>query len=209
MKNILTLVMLSPVEISIKYTDVDVVLHISKFDNLVDLHKERLLAIRKVKTPYFMFLDSDDDLSDNYLDIFKRLIDKMIKENKILGYTNYRRIYTNTTNTNQRPIIKDFIIGNFNVNGFRNNLHYLHHSVVLNTAATLKLLDIAPYGLYNTPYLLFHAMSRNGAVYIPEICYIYNQYETGMHTNKSNLEAYANTIRWCLNTKNLGVVICQ
>ena len=76
MNNLITALILSPTLTNVKtHEGITNVIHVSKFDTLQDLHKQRLASIKKVTTPYFICMDSDDSFTNDYLNIIDKIIE--------------------------------------------------------------------------------------------------------------------------------------
>jgi hypothetical protein len=144
---------------------VTVLAHRSIFKDVAGSLDARLAALERVRTPWFFFLDDDDELPGDYPAILARCMDT----DAALSYTRERVIdsvsgqtyesfgapYTPELHV-QRPML-------------------LHHLVVCRTQAAREAAARIPRGIYCLEHLLFFEVAKRGANYVDAIGYIWHR----------------------------------
>jgi len=139
-------------------------------------------AISMVHTPYFFFIDDDDELPSNYTSVLR----KCLEADTAIAYTDesvageYRsRDEYSQSNHLANPVL-------------------VHHLVLCNTAIAKKAIDRLPRGDYWPEMMLYWEMAKlGGASYTPEIGYHWNRGPTGLHKAWFTVFGMHNSIKWC------------
>lgn len=130
-----------------------------------DLQRVRFDAVGKVRTSHFFYLDDDDGLPDDYLDV----LDLCLAPGAPLAYTDER------------------------VNGERRrSAHYeqsahladpllVHHLALYETAAACAAVGVLPRGHFCPEFMLAWQVAKGGAAYVPRVGYEWNRRPGGMH----------------------------
>lgn len=165
-----------------EFEGLEIVQKLSLIRNSEELLKRRFEAIEKVKTPWFFYLDDDDDLPEDYLDV--------IGECKAIGadlaYTDelFRYEDGSTQERKSKPYSQE--------EHYKNPL-LVHHLVLCRTEKALEAIARLPFGRYCPEFLLYWEMAKGTTVHIPRIGYIWNKRESGMHrwmdTSMSQMKA--------------------
>lgn len=182
-----TLVVLSARPYTRRWSDCEVLLHYSEISNAAKLQQARYDAISKVRTPWFAYLDDDDDLPSNYANILSKCIqfDGAVVYTDELIRTPLGEIIRCSQAYSQENHLRDKLI--------------IHHLAVCRTTEALKAIATIPRGHYCPELPLYWQLAKNGAMHLPEIGYIWNKQPTGMHTWSSTIRSWARALIWCKN----------
>lgn len=191
MMPLITAVILTPLKINFSEPDWTALQHISTFSGLEGLHQARIDSFEKVKTPYCMWVDDDDELPVGSLELFHRLIALMQARNYAIGYTD------SIVRINGKPDRRDAPGPHKPVKHYT-SANYLHKAVVMRTADALSQARALPKGLYWTECMIYSALARGGAAYIPEVGYVWNKKEAGMHRHEQIDTAQYAAMHWYL-----------
>ena len=159
----------------------EVVVHRSAIRDAADLQRARFDALAEVRTPRFFYLDGDDDLPADYLDV----LDECRAANAALTYT-------------------DEMIGDepqvsreYNQAAHLKNPLLVHHLALYNTAAARAAVAGLPRGHYAPEFMLAWQVAKKGAVYVPRIGYRWNKRPGGMHSWPSTCCSWSRAMIWC------------
>ena len=173
----------SPIEKQIE--GVEVLAHVSRFSDAEGLLEARAAAVRKVKTPWFFFLDDDDELPADYLRVLRRCMDAGVP----LAYTHelvreegkpdvVRRSEPYSQALHQRtPLL-------------------VHHLAVWRTADATAALERLPRGTYAIEPLLGWELAKGGTALIDEVGYIWNRSKTGLSRHPSLQRGLVRSLLW-------------
>jgi hypothetical protein len=191
MTPLITAVILTPQKIHFPEHDWKVYQHISIFSGLEGLHQARIDSFEKVNTPYCMWVDDDDELPAGSLELFHRLIALMQARSYAIGYTD------SIVRTDGKPDQLD-APGPHKLVKHYTSSNYLHKAVVMRTTDALKQARALPKGLYWTESMIYSVLARDGAAYIPEVGYVWNKKEVGMHRHAQMGVAQRAALDWYL-----------
>lgn len=168
--------------------------HVSTFDSAEGLLAARKAAIERITTPWFFFLDDDDELPFD----FQRVLglctavstpiaytDEIIRLNadtayaKEFGPTEIRR---RSKPYSQHDHIEDHCL--------------IHHLAVCRTDAARWALTRVPDGHYGFEPLVWFEVAKGGATYIPEVGYIWNRRDKSMSKQPGMLRAMVLATAW-------------
>lgn len=159
--------------------------HVSIFSDHSGFYKARLDALRKVTTPWWIFVDSDDPLP-----IGVRI---PTSQTGILIGDELQYIQKDQTEKRSR---------NYKLSWLNqiNNILCLHRAVC-NTQATKKLLAYLPTeGLYLPEPLIFIMLGHwQGIEYDASFCYKWNVYSDSLHSKPDVKQAVYNSQNWLLH----------
>lgn len=179
MKNLFTCVTLSSTPIGRKMPEGVLHLnHVSVFSEANELHKQRMLSIEEVQTPYFYFCDDTDDQPNILIEPQKAIVygDNHYKQYSQPGVTK------NGPWSAERHITRpDFI-----------------HKAICNTDLAQKICTLLPQGEYYTEALLYYTLALVGGwEYRSDLILNWNKRSEGMHNkvrkSKMNSMAWLNT----------------
>lgn len=178
-----TAVILSARPVTKVIPGVEVLACVQTITTAEQLHTVRLNALASVKTPYFFYLDDDDDLPEDYLDVLA----DCIALDKPLVYTDELIVHDGVT--------KVSVSGPYDQHAHILNPTLVHHLVLMQTAAAQKASAEIPRGMFNE-MLLFFRVAAGGAGYVNRVGYIWNK-GRGMHCRPDTLIAQVASATWC------------
>jgi hypothetical protein len=158
-----------------------------KISDSRELYATRLGAVNKVQTSHFFFLDDDDDLPPDYLEVLR----DCLQTNAALCYTD--------------EIIRNPLDGYSFVSKkqeYSQDAHLafpllVHHLVLYSTHMTVKELPNMPEGNHCPEYIMAWQMAKKGAAYVPRIGYIWNKHPSaGLHRHPAIIRASIKSIHW-------------
>lgn len=164
--------------------------HVSRFSTLEGLHFQRLAALQKVTTEFCAFVDSDDTLPENTESQIGRIVEAMEREHANLTYTDWLEV-TASDSVIRRP-------GPYNWGKHITSPVWMHQLVVMRTSEAQKLAQRLPQGLHWTEFLLYAPLAQKNPIYWPEVGYIWNKGNTGMHCHEHIAKAQQNSVLWYL-----------
>jgi hypothetical protein len=180
MDSICTLVVLSaqPARLCNVPDGCTVLNHISVFNDAQGLHAARLLALSKVTTPSFIFVDSTDEFLNH----------AVLPECLVYGEELVNCLATGQQHTVlSKPWALDLHLGNPS----------LIHRAICNTRLAQAVAAHLPQGEYDTTWMLYLLMAAwRGAQYQIGPLYRWNKLATGMHTQVA--QAFRNSSVWLL-----------
>lgn len=139
-------------------------------------------AIKLVETPYFFFIDDDDDLPTNY----QSVLNQCLNANLAIAYTDEymgqeyrsREVYSQANHLANPALV--------------------HHLVLANTVIANQAITNLPRGDYWPEMMLYWEMAKlGGAAYIPEVGYHWHKRELGLHKEWFTVLGIHNSSQWC------------
>jgi hypothetical protein len=150
---------------------VDVLVHLSKITNSAEQQAARFDAVMKVETPWFFFLDDDDELPKNFLGVLDlcKAADVALAytDETIVHHDDGARTVRRSRAYSQSEHLADPML--------------VHHLVVMRTSAAQAAVKRLPRGHYCPEFMLFWEVAKSGATYIPAVGYIWHKRPDGMH----------------------------
>ena len=180
-----TAVILSSKPVTTTIPGVAVVSHVSTFSDAAGLLNARIAALDKVLTERFFFLDDDDVLPDNYLDVLQRCVETGTP----VAYTNELVCAPDGTGRLRKsgPYSQDAHIADFML---------LHHLVLCRTDLAREAAKRIPRGTYGAESLLFFEAAKAGATWVDEVGYIWNRSGSGLSQHHSLLIGHVQSVTW-------------
>lgn len=155
----------------------------------------RFAAVKKVRTKFFFFLDDDDGLPDDYLDV----IAECESHDAPVVYTD--ELVLTPMNT---PVGSVLAKGPYSRDRHYRNPTLLHHLVLCNTRAAVEAIGHLPRGHYWPEFLLYWELARGGAPYVPRIGYVWNKREGGMHVWSSTVRGQVRALLYVKGEHHAG-----
>jgi hypothetical protein len=148
------------------------------------------MAIEEVETDWFFFLDDDDQLPSNFLEVLARAIEMADKEGAAMAYTNELIINDAGIRVESRkePYSQDVHIG---------NPLLCHHLVLGRTAVAKEAVLRLPRGDFLPEPMVYFEMAKKGAVWLDEIGYHWHRGAGGLHTHQGATAAQVASRTWC------------
>lgn len=162
----ITAVVLSANDYRRKWEGLDVLVVRSTIRTAADLQAARFGAVNRVRAPHFFFLDDDDDLPEDYLDV----LDECVRTEAALTYTDEM--------VNEKPRCS----APYSQRAHFDDALLVHHLALYRTADAQDAVRRLPRGHYCPEFMLSWEVAKRGAAYIPRIGYRWNRRATGMHT---------------------------
>lgn len=150
-----------------------------------ELHEVRLKALAKVKTPYCFFLDDDDELPTNYLEV----LDACVTANVAVAYTDELEVGPTSSDVRTAP--------EYDLARHAREPMAIHHLALMNTAEAVRVANFLPRGEFWTEHLLYYFMAKaGGAKRIPQVGYHWHRSGTGFSAKPSTIRAQLNSSDW-------------
>ncbi len=173
-----TALVLTAGEYTRRWSGLEVVVRQQRITNAREQLEARFAAIRHVRTRRFFFLDDDDDLPDDYLDV----ISECARQEAQIAYTD--ELVLTPMN---HPVGSVLSVGAYSRDRHYRNPTLLHHLVLCETRAALEAIERLPRGHYWPEFLLYWELARGGAPYIQRVGYVWNKREGGLHQSSSTI----------------------
>lgn len=186
MGTFVTAIILSKTPVDVTLTGIDTVNYVSQIDDHIAMNKARRAALRRVKTPYCFYLDSDDTLPDDY----ESVIDDCLRARVAVAYTDERIIVNGKEDVIRRP-------GEYSTAKHAANMYMLHHLVLYNTKLAQRIAGNLPAGgieLFEA--MLAFELGKRSAAYIPRVGYNWHRGD-GFHTKHDAIRAVCSAAIWC------------
>ncbi|AVS68135.1 hypothetical protein C8245_22930 [Paracidovorax avenae] len=189
MAPLITAIVLSASPVCIELPGLEVLGRVQTLRNPADLHAARLDALSAVLTPWCFFLDDDDELPADYLDVLQACVAKADAMEVPMAYTD--EILREPGSADVRRCWYQY-----DRERHRCGPMGLHHLVLMRTANAKDAAARLPRGTYWTEHMLFWAMGGAGAAYVPRVGYIWNRRANGWSRDPRMLTAQVMTRRW-------------
>ena len=147
---------------------ITVVPHVSVFSDIAALLAARLKAIEKVQTPHFFFLDDDDDLPENYLDVLQHSLDAKAA----VAYTNEVvresgcELVARSAPYNQALHLQNPML--------------IHHLALCDTQAAKSIIARIPQGVFAFEPIFYFELAAQGAAHVDRVGYVWNKSASGL-----------------------------
>ncbi|WP_440111789.1 hypothetical protein [Acidovorax sp. BL-A-41-H1] len=184
-----TAIVLSAQPVTLELPGVVVLARVGVLNGPADLHRERLAAIDAVQTPYCFFLDDDDLLPDDYLEVLAECERAMLHRGAALAYTD--EICREPGRADVRRSWYEY-----DRDRHRTAPLGLHHLVLMNTGKAKTVARDLPRGNFWTEHMLYWAMAEDGAAYVPRVGYVWQRGAHGFSRNPRLVTAQLMTRRW-------------
>lgn len=147
----------------------------------------RMNAISAVQTEHFFFLDDDDNLPENYLEVLA----KCIAEDKPI-------VYTDEAVLREGMAVPSVLSkGMYSQKAHLNNPLLIHHLALYQTRTAKAIANNRPIGNYYPEFILAWEAAKHGVSYVPEVGYIWNKKdESGLHLNSSIVRSVGHAVNW-------------
>ena len=187
---LLTAIVLSREPIDLQIEGLVVINVVSKIENHVMMNKMRRKAIKRVKTDYWFYLDSDDELPPDYLSV----LNECMAAEVAVAYTDEIVRMKGQADWYRNP-------GEYSAEKHAADMYMLHHLVLYETQATLEELPNIPEGgIAMFEMMLSYQLAKLSVKYIPRVGYIWHKSNTGFHTKYDSLRAVCGAATWCNKT---------
>jgi hypothetical protein len=149
-----------------------------------DAREAWFASVVLVQTPYFFWVDDDDSLPLDYLDV----LHDCLRAGAPIAYTD--ELVTGVRAGLRRS-------GAYSREAHLANPMMLHNLVLCRTDAALEVLHTLPVGHYWPEMLLFWALARGGAAYVPRVGYVWNRRADGLGSRPEASLSQMRSALWC------------
>ena len=183
MDTLYTAIVLSAKPVSLVIPGVVVLGRVQQITTVAQMNDARLDAFEHVTTPYCFYLDDDDELPADYLDV----LGECRAANVALAYTNELvRGPTGEFLSQSKP---------YDRHAHARNAMFVHHLALMRTDDARAAARTAPRGDYWPEMLVFYQLAKAGAAHVDRIGYIWNK-GSGMHSWPTTLVAQVASMTW-------------
>lgn len=189
-----TAIVLSAHPVTLQLPGVVVLPHIRALRSPEDLHGARLDALARATTPYCFFLDDDDALPLDYLSVLQACAEGMQARGVPMAYTDELQM-----EAGKAPVRRSWY--EYDSDRHAGAPMGLHHLVLMDTQRAQAVAATLPRGNYWTEHMLYWALGREGAAYVPRVGYHWHRNPQGFSRNPRILTAQVLTSRWIAQQK--------
>jgi hypothetical protein len=159
----ITAITLSAKPAACAYADISYLNQVQTIQNCTDYNHAFYSAIEKVQTPFFFFLDDDDELPEDYLSVLA----DCIRVDCAVAYTDEKRI-----NGGVATVARG---GEYSKEKHLANPLMLHHAVLCKTSTAKKALPFMPKGQFWPEMPLYFDLAQESVAYVPRTGYLWNR----------------------------------
>jgi len=176
----ITAVVLSAHAYARVWPGLEVLVHRSTIHDAADLQRARFEALANVRTPRFFYLDDDDELPSDYLDV----LHECDMADAPLAYTD------------------ELVGGELRVAGEYGQAEHLrdpllvHHLALYDTEAAREAVAQLPRGHYAPEFMLAWQVAKGGAAHVPRVGYHWRKSPGGMHAWPRTILSWARARAW-------------
>lgn len=184
-----TAIVLSAQPDALEIPGVSVLRSVGARSTAAQLHAARLDALEEVSTKWCFFLDDDDALPGDYLQVLAQCMAQAGARGVPMAYTDelvfeqgrepYRRCWYD-----------------YDRDRHRTSPMGLHHLVLMDTHRAREVARSLPRGNYWTEHMLYWALGAEGAVYVPRVGYHWVRSSGGFSRDPRMVTAQIMTRRW-------------
>lgn len=149
-----------------------------------DMNAARRRAMLEVVTPFFFFLDSDDDLPLDFDDV----LEACLAQPCAVAYTDEL-----IKIAGREPVRRE--AGLYSRARHVKNLYLLHHLVVCDTALSRAIEPTLPRGVESFESMLYAQLARESWCYVPRIGYHWHKGD-GFHTRPDAVRSMCTAAIW-------------
>jgi hypothetical protein len=170
--------------------EVTVLNHVCQVEDHYEMNAARRESLAKVTTPYWFYLDSDDELPADHVS----LLEDCLAPGTHVAYTDELVRQKGKEDIVRRP-------GPYTRWAHMQNLLMLHHLVVCDTQATRDALPKLPQGHEMFEMCLYFQLAKHSVSYVPRIGYHWNK-GNGFHRKPDALRSLVRAAIWCNRNKD-------
>lgn len=182
----ITAIVLTAGDYTRTFDGIDVLVQRQSIGNAFELLHARFRAIQAVRTSHFFYLDDDDDLPGDVLDVLAdceatgaplAYTDELVRLPDGSESVREAAVYDRALHL-RRPML-------------------VHHLALCELGAARLAARSLPVGHYCPELLLYWAMARQGAAYVPRVGYVWNKRPDGMHRWPLTTISQMRAALWC------------
>ena len=153
-----------------------------QFRRAADVQAAWFEAIELVETSHFFFIDDDDDLPADHIEVLAQCLEA----NTAIAYTDE---IVNGQRRQRAPYSQEAHLKDPTL---------VHHLVLCETDVARAALRDLPRGHFWPEMQLYWEMAkRGGATHVPEIGYVWNRGDAGLHAEWFTVVGMSNSTAWC------------
>lgn len=152
-----------------------------RITDAADLQRARFDVVARVRTSHFFYLDDDDDLPADYLDV----LDLCRAPGVPLAYTD------EVVNGERREA------GHYSQADHIARPLLVHHLALYATAAASAAIAELPRGHYAPEFMLAWQVAKRGAAYVPRVGYHWHRAAGGMNAWPCTSLSWMRALLWC------------
>lgn len=175
-----TAVVLSARRYARRWDGIEVLVHRSFISDAAQLQRARFDAALKVRTKHFFYLDDDDDLPVDYLQVLQQCT----QAGAPLAYTDE---LVAGERVSRRPYSRAAHLG---------DPQLVHHLALYRTEAARRAIAALPLGHYAPEVMLSWQVAKEGAAYLPIVGYHWHRTPGGMHSWPCTSMSQARALIW-------------
>ena len=180
-----TAIILSAKPVALEIPGVTVLPSVQTYTTVAELYDLRREVLGRVTTPFCFYLDDDDELPADYLDV----LDECASHDLPLTYTDELiRYQGEETVRKSAPYDLDL---------HKRTPMLVHHLALVRTADAVQAAARLPLGNLAVEQPLYLELAKGGAAYVPRVGYIWNRSTTGVSHWPQMLGAQVRAMHWC------------
>jgi hypothetical protein len=181
-----TAIVLSAEPVSLVVPGVTVLGLTQLISNPTQFNDVRLNSLSQVTTPFCFFLDDDDELPEDYLDV----LNECASHDVAIAYTDEMVV-----NEHSRVVRQ---AGPYSAETHLRNPMLIHGLALMKTEAAVRTAPQLPRGPYWPQMTLFFKLAAQSVAYVPRVGYVWNKHDGhGMHKRGDSLIAQVRAKKWC------------
>lgn len=143
-------------------------------------------ALQRVTTPWCFFLDDDDELPSDYLDV----LNECASANAPIAYTNEIWRYGDKDTLHR--------CGTYSQARHLEQPMLIHHLALLRTEDAQQAAKTVPAGRFWPEMLLYWQLAKGGAHWVDRVGYIWSRGDGASHSHRPDaIEAQVRSRIWC------------
>lgn len=162
----------------------EVVNYVSQFNDAAGLLDSRINSIGHVKTSHFFWLDDDDYLPDDYLDVLEECLaaDKPLVYTREEVYRDGRWFVRNTAPYSQAVHAANPML--------------VHHLTLCQTVRAAEAWRRLPRGCYAPEPLLYYELATQGVAFVDRVGYRWNRGQNGLSRKADIIFSQYNALKY-------------
>ena len=181
-----TAIVLSAQPVRLEIPGVRVLASVQAIHTAEQLYDLRLCLLDRVETSFCFYLDDDDELPADYLEV----LDECASHDAALAYTDELIRYLGKERVRKSAP--------YDLDEHKHNAMFVHHLALMRTSDAVQAASRLPRGPLSVEQPLYMELAKGGAAYVPRIGYIWSRSPTGMSHWPKMLGAQWRSKHWCM-----------
>lgn len=184
--SLFTAIVLSAKPVTLHLPGVVVLPSVQQIGSVKQLYDLRLQVLSRVSTPFCFYLDDDDALPADYMEVLQECADHHLP----LAYTDELVNYRGCSAVRQSEP--------YSLERHKQAPMLVHHLAVMRTADAVSAAQSLPRAMdFSVEQPLYMEIAKGGAAYVPRVGYIWNRALTGISHWPQMIAAQVRAQRWC------------